>query len=97
MVRHASATARQADGSAQTGETFQGALGYTRRFRPKVAICDNVSGLLKRTYGCDAQIHLVREAFDEMGYQFAHAQVGARFLAPLCDARACECGLVGLR
>ena len=66
-----------------TGETFAGVLGYVRRFRPKLVICENVSGLLKRAQGCDAQIYQVRKAFEEVGYAFAYKQVDARnFLVP---------------
>ena len=74
-VRHSQ---RIADATGQTGETFQGALGYTRRFKPKLVICENVSGLLKRTRGCDAQIHVARKCFEQFGYAFAYAQVDAR-------------------
>ena len=72
-----------ADARGQTGETFEGVLGYVRRFRPKLVICENVSGLLKRSLGCDAQIHQVRKAFEEEGYVFAYKLVDARhFLVP---------------
>ena len=57
--------------TSQTGETFQGVLGYARRFRPKLLICENVPGLLKRSRSCDAQIHSVRAAVEELGYLFA--------------------------
>ena len=67
-----------ADGSGQTGETFHGVLGYMTRFRRKLVICENVSGLLKRTYGRKEQIHLVRGAFEALGYEFAYSQVDAR-------------------
>jgi len=40
-----------ADARGPTGETFEGVLGYARRFRPKLLICENVSGLLKRAHG----------------------------------------------
>ena len=63
-------------------------LGYTRRFRRQVVICKNVSGLLKRAYGCDALIHLARMAFDEMGHH--------KVFWSLSDARASGCGLFGL-
>ena len=76
---------RIADATSQTGATFQGVLGYTRRFKPKLVICENVSGLLKRARGCDAQIHVVRKCFEQLGYTFAHVQ----------DARASGCGLFG--
>ena len=72
-----------ADARGQTGETFEGVLGYVRGFRPKLVICENVSGLLKRSLGCDAQIHQVRKAFEEEGYVFAYKLVDARnFLVP---------------
>ena len=84
-----------ADATGQTGETFQGVLGYTRRFKPKLVICENVAGLLKRTCGCDAQIHLARKCFEQLGYAFAYVQVDARTFSSLSDARASGCGLVG--
>ena len=62
-VRHSQCIA---DATGQTGKTFQGALGYTRRFKPKLVICETVSGLLKRTRGRDAQIYLVRRGFEEL-------------------------------
>ena len=72
-----------ADARGSTGKTFEGVLGYVRRFRPKVVICENVTGLLKRTRGCDAQINQVRKAFEEVGYAFAYKQMDARnFLVP---------------
>jgi len=72
-----------ADARGPTGETFEGVLGYVRRFRPKRVICENVSGLLKRAQGCDAQVHQVSKAFEKVGYAFAYKQVDARnFLAP---------------
>ena len=71
------------DGTGQTGETFQGVLGYARRFRPKLVICENVAGLLKRNRGRNPQIHSVRAAFEKLGYSFAHMQLDARnFLVP---------------
>jgi len=72
-----------AEASGATGETFGGVLGYVRCFHPKVVICENVSGLLKRAQGCDAQIIQVRKAFEEAGYVFAYKQLDARiFLVP---------------
>jgi hypothetical protein len=56
---------------------------YTRRFRPKLVICENVAGLLKRNRGCEPQIHSVRMAFEGLGYSFAYTQLDARnFLLP---------------
>ena len=78
-----------ADARGSTGKTFEGVLGYVRRFRPKVVICENVTGLLKRTRGCDAQINQVRRAFEEVGYAFAYKQMDARnFLLP--QRRTCD-------
>ncbi|MFM7990255.1 MAG: DNA cytosine methyltransferase, partial [Candidatus Fonsibacter sp.] len=71
------------DGTGQTGETFHCVFGYARRFRPKLAICENVSGLLKRNRGCDAQIHSARAACEELGYLFAYAQLDARIFLVL--------------
>ena len=71
------------DGTGQTGESFQGVLGYARRFRPKLVICENVAGLLKRNRGRNPQIHSVRAAFEKLGYSYAHMQFDARnFLVP---------------
>lgn len=72
-----------ADACGPTGETFEGVLRYVSRFHPKLVICENVSGLLKRALACDAQIHQVRKAFEKMGYAFAYKLVDARnFLVP---------------
>ena len=71
------------DGAGQTGESFQGVLGYARRFRPKLVICENVAGLLKRNRGRNPQIHSVRAAFEKLAYSLAHMQLDARnFLVP---------------
>ena len=53
---------------------------YTRRFRPKLVICESVAGLLKRNCGCEPHIHSVRMAFEELGYSFAYTQLDARNL-----------------
>eukprot|EP00974_Lingulodinium_polyedra_P126317 11197841-Lingulodinium_polyedra.AAC.1 len=44
----------------QTGETFEGVRQYVEKVRPKLVICENVPGLLKRTRGEAAQIHVAR-------------------------------------
>ena len=72
---------------------FHDVLEYTRRFRPKLVICENVAGLLKRNRGCEPQIHAVRMAFDELGYSFAYTQLDAKNLFCLSDARESGCGL----
>ena len=72
-----------ADGSGQTGETFKGVQDYVRRFRPKLVICENVCGLLKRNRGRDPQIWRVRSAFQELGYAFAWHMLNSKdFLVP---------------
>ena len=54
-----------------------------RRFRPKLVICENVPGLVKRNRDCEPQIHSVRMAFVRLGWPFAHTQLDARhFLVP---------------
>ena len=59
---------------------LHGVLEYTRRFRPKLVICENVAGLLKRNRGCEPQIRSVRMGFEELGYSFCvHA---ANFVLP---------------
>ena len=57
---------------------FHGVVEYTRRFRPKLVICENVTGLLKRNRGCEPQIQSVRMVFEELGYSFAYTQLDAR-------------------
>ena len=58
-------------------------MEYTRRFRPKLVMCENVAGLLKRNRGCEPQIHSVRMAFEGLGYPCAYTQLDARhFLLP---------------
>ena len=32
------------------GKTFVGVMGYVKRYRPPVVICENVLGLMKRTW-----------------------------------------------
>ena len=72
-----------ADGFGQTGETFHGVLGYTRRSKPQIVICEDVSDLLRRTRRCEVQMYFVRNGCEELGYAFAHMQVGAsKFLVP---------------
>ena len=46
--------------TGKTGETFHAVLEYTRRFRLKLVICENVAGVLKTNRGCEPQIHSVR-------------------------------------
>ena len=62
----------------KTGETFHCVLEYTRRFRPKLVICENVAGLLKRSRGCEPQIQSVRMVVEELGYSLAYTQLDAR-------------------
>ena len=51
--------------------------------RPKIVICENVGGLLKRTQGESPQIVNVGEAFKRLGYHFAYRHVDARrYLLP---------------
>ena len=49
---------------------FNGVVEYTRRFRPKLVICENVAGLLKRNSGCEPHINSVRMAFGEYTRRF---------------------------
>ena len=58
--------------TGKTGETFHGVVEYTRRFRPKLVICENVAGRLKRNRGCEPQTHSVRMAVEELGCSFAY-------------------------
>ena len=46
-----------ADATGLTGRTFDGVRRYVERFRPKLVICENVTGLLKRFLGAEPQIH----------------------------------------
>ena len=70
-------------GTGKTGSTFEGLRRYVREVRPKIVICENVVGLLKRTRGGRPQIDDVREAFDGLGYHFAYRHVDARrYLLP---------------
>ena len=48
------------------------------RFRPKLVICENVTGLLKRFLGAEPQIHAVRAEFAKLGYSFQHVAVDTR-------------------
>ena len=76
------------EGSGQTGETFSGVLGYVRRNRPHIVICENVAGLLKRNRGRDPHIYQVRRDFQELGYVLTSCW-------SLSGATVSGCGLSG--
>ena len=67
-----------ADATGLTGRTFDGVRRYVERFRPKLVICENVTGLLKRFLGAEPQIHAVRAVFAKLGYSFQHVAVDTR-------------------
>ena len=67
-----------ADATGLTGRTFDGVRRYVERFRPKLVICENVMGLLKRFRGGEPQIHAVRAVFAKLGYSFQHVAVDTR-------------------
>ena len=70
-------------GTRKTGSTCEGLRRYVQAFRPKIVICENVGGLLKRTHGESPQIVNVGEAFKRLGYHFAYRHVDARrYLLP---------------
>jgi len=67
----------------QTGETFNGVIGYVRKYKPSLVICENVKGLTMRT--TDAQgvmqppvIFHVKASFNKVGYAFDHAVLDSR-------------------
>ena len=70
-------------GTGKTGSTFEGLRRYVQEIRPKIVICENVVGLLKRTHGERPRIMDVGEAFERLGYHFAYRHVDARrYLLP---------------
>ena len=70
-------------GTGKTGSTFEGLRRYVQRVRPKIVICENVVGLLKRNRGERPQIADVGEAFQRLRYHFDYKQVDARnYLLP---------------
>ena len=67
---------------------FEGLRRYVQAVRPKIVICENVGGLLKRTQGESPQIVNVGEAFKRLGCHFAYRHVDARrYLLPHRRAR----------
>ena len=54
-------------------------VDYTRRFRPKLVIWENVVGLLKKPR-LHTQIPSVRMVFEGLGYSFAYTQLDTRIL-----------------
>lgn len=72
-----------AAGTGKTGSTFEGLRRFVEKVRPKIVICENVVGLLKRTCGGHPQIVDVAEAFLLLGYHFAYRHVDAKmYLLP---------------
>ena len=72
-----------AAGTGKTGSTFDGLRRFVEKVRPKIVICENVVGLLKRTCGERPQIVDVGEAFQCLGYNFAYRHVDAKmYLLP---------------
>ena len=72
-----------AAGTGKTGSTFEGLRRFVEKVRPKIVICENVVGLLKRTCGGRPQIVDVGEAFQCLGYNFAYRHVDAKmYLLP---------------
>ena len=72
-----------AEGTGKTGTTFDGLRRYVQNVRPKLVICENVPGLLKRNRGSESQLHSVARVFESLGYHFAHKLLDARsYLVP---------------
>ena len=72
-----------AHGTGKTGSTFEGLRRFAEKTRPKIVICENVTGLMKRICGGRPQIVDVGEAFQCLGYNFAYRLVDARmYLLP---------------
>lgn len=71
------------DASGKTGETFDGVMGYVRRYKPSLVICENVEGLVKRNKGAEPVIHHVRDKFVDADYGFEYRVLDSRdFLLP---------------
>ena len=66
------------DVAGKTGETFEGVMGYVRRYKPAIVICENVEGLVKRNKGREPVINDVRASFINAGYAFDHKVLHSR-------------------
>lgn len=67
----------------KTGETFDGVMGYVKRYAPSIVICENVLGLVKRNKGKEPVIHHVKASFMKAGYAFDYEVLDTRsYLLP---------------
>ena len=78
-------------GQGTTGETFRSLLAYVEKSVPRVVICENVEGLVKRNRGEEPVIHHVGVAFRRLGYSFAYTVVDSRDYHVLCLASQRDC------
>mmetsp|Transcript_43589 Transcript_43589/g.81366 ORF Transcript_43589/g.81366 Transcript_43589/m.81366 type:complete len:449 (+) Transcript_43589:68-1414(+) len=67
----------------QTGETFNGVIGYVRKYKPSLVICENVKGLTMRTKDSagniqEPVIHDVAASFRKSGYGFSYSVLDSR-------------------
>jgi len=71
------------DASGKTGETFDGVMGYVKKFGPSIVICENVLGLMKKNKGKEPVIQHVKASFMAAGYAFDHSLLDTRsYLLP---------------
>jgi site-specific DNA-cytosine methylase len=67
----------------KTGETFDGVMGYVTKYRPRIVVCENVTGLVKKNRGAEPVIEHVKASFNKVGYAFAHRVLDSRnYLLP---------------
>jgi len=71
------------EASGKTGETFDGVMGYVKRYKPSVVICENVKGLTTRNKGAEPVIKHVAASFKKVGYSFDYQVLDTRqYLLP---------------
>lgn len=71
------------EGCGKTGETFDGVIGYVKKYRPSVVIMENVKGLVMKNKGAEPVIHHVSASFKRAGYAFDYKVLDTRdYLLP---------------
>jgi len=71
------------EATGKTGETFDGVMGYVKRYKPTVVICENVKGLTTRNKGAEPVIKHVAASFKKVGYSFDYHVLDTRqYLLP---------------
>lgn len=66
-----------------TGITFDGMMGYVKRYHPSLVICENVKGLTTRNKGQEPVVMDVKRVFGKAGYAFDYKVLDSRdYLLP---------------